>query len=316
MKAVQNSQGQSYSEYIDSLRGIASVTNVEEFPKLIIVYGASSYLRQRAMLAVAQNWATVAGIAAQKFETSDFDEASFRALWSQVSLFEPLNLYIMRRAGGVKALSPWLKVIAGASSFKSNLLLDLGDKISADLQKHAARLSAHMVPCFEPESYAGIHKVAVALTKRYSVCLDDAAVKLILDAVGLDLCKIENEIMNLSLRFHGYDRSLSVQDVAGLIGAMREDDVFELFNVLRKKDPSKASLLMDAFIGRGESPIALNGILARYSREQIERGSLKHGLAGLKACAAVDRKIKSTGIDDSLLLASAVDCLTAGVTAL
>jgi DNA polymerase III delta subunit len=314
LKAAQHSQGQSYSEYIDSLRCVSSIKEVQDFPKLTIVYGASPYLRQRAMVSLAQNWATLTGIPSQNFETSDFDEAAFRSLWSQVSLFEPVNLYILKRAGNVKQLSQWLKAIASPSSLKSYLLLDLGDKVSADLQKHAARLSAHMVPCFEPESYAGIHKVAVALTRRFGVSLDDAAVKLILDAVGLDLCKIENEIINLSLRFHGQNRQLTVQDVSGLIGAVREDDVFELFNVLRGKNASMAALLIDAFVGRGESPIALNGILARYSREQVERGSLRHGLAGLKACARVDRKIKSTGMDDSLLLAAAVDSLTTGVT--
>jgi DNA polymerase III delta subunit len=317
LKAAKYSQGTTYRDYLESLKGYSTFKEVESFPKLSVVFGPSLYLRQRAMQSVAKSWSSLGDNTAQFFEASDFDEARFRSLWGQVSLFEPVSLSVLKRSAAVKSLHLWLKAIPATSEMKSHILLDLGDhKVTADLQKQLKRLNACEIPCHEPDAIADFHKITLALARRYKITIDDECAQLLLDAVGPDLSKIENEITNWSLIFAGQNRPLTRQDIAGLTGAVREDDVFELFTALRKKHFVGSNLLLDSFIARGESAVALNGILARFARDQIEKGALNSGLAGIKSCAAVDRKVKSSGIDESLLLSAVIQSISDGCEAI
>jgi DNA polymerase III delta subunit len=299
----------SYDDYAASLRELLAAKSLENFPRLIVVSGPSAYLHVKTFDAVKSLWEKLGVGAVHSLECSDLDQREFLAMVSQSSLFEPASLYVLRRASAVKNFGSWLSMIADLSSLRSYLVVDAGEKITPDLQKQLTRLGAIKVPCFEPIGALGYRKFVIALSKRHQLNLADDAITAIIEATGLDLAKIENEVLKLSLQFSGLARLLTKADVIPALGILREDDVFELFRFLRERQLAKAHLMSECFLNRGESAIAITGIFARFAREQIERGSLRSGLAGLHACAEADRHLKTSSIDEAIALSSVIEAL-------
>lgn len=307
--AVKRSHSSTYTDYIAALKSVVTAKTCEEFPRLVVITGSSGFLQLKACQAVMIAWNKLDFGEAQSLETADLDQSNFHSLWSQSSLFEPESLYVLRRAGAVRALGSWLGGIKSQNAIKSHLVIECGDKLNADVTKQITRLQGVLIHCTEPRGSAEFMKVAHALCKRNGIELEDDAMKLILDSMGHDLGKIDNEIAKLSLQFAGRNQRLTRLEISGSIGSLREDDVFELFDLLRNKRSATAHLLAEHFLDRGESAIALTGIFARYSREQIERGSLKKGLLGLRTCAEADRRLKSSRIDESLVMSTIIEAL-------
>ncbi len=311
MKA-KSTQAQTYQDYAAALKSLTQIDKPADFPRVLAVSGPSGFLCHKAISVISGAWAAFGAGEAQKIEASELSYTAFQSLWAQQSLFEPTTLYVIRRASQLKGIAQWLTPIASAERVKSHLVLDFGDKIAADAQRQLSRLNAHQIHCFEPKSAADFMKIVLTFGKRAGVNLADDAVRFLLSTVGHDLARLENEITKIGLVFAGETRTISRSDVASIVGSLKEDDVFELFNVLRQGRTSAASLMTDLFLSRGESAIAVNGILARYAREQMERGSPMRGVAGLQACATADRQLKSSGMDDALVLSVAVHELLGG----
>ena len=305
--AGKNLQTSTYSQYVASLRPLLMAKSHHELPKLIVVTGSSTYLQQRTCQAFISVWNKFQLGEAQSIEASDLNQTDFQALWSQVSLFEPQSLYLIRRVNQCRSMASWLVGIKTLDSIKSNIVLECSDKLSAELSKQMTRLGGIIIQCTEPTSTGEFEKVAESFCKLRNLNLDPAAIKLIVDSMGHDLSKIENQIDVLSLQFAGVDRTLTRADVAPSIGSLREDDVFELFELLRRNKISAAHLLSEQFLERGESAIALTGIFSRFGREQIERGNLKKGITALRACAQADRRLKSSRIDEAMVISSIIE---------
>lgn len=310
--AAKRSQTSTYSDYVTALKSVVAATSASEFPRLIVVTGTSAFLQLKACQAVMSAWNRLDLSVAQSLETAELDQSQFFSLWSQASLFDPESLYVLRRAGTVRAVASWLSSIKSPGAIKSHLVLECSEKLTAEMSKQINRLNGIIIQCVEPEGVHEFLRVVHALAKRLGLELDDDAARLILDSVGLDFGRVENEISRFSLQFAESKRRLMRTDIAGSVGSLREDDVFELFDLLRHKRMASAHLLAEQFLGRGESAIALTGIFARYAREQIERGSLKKGLAGLKSCADADRHLKSSRIDETIVLSSIIESLSEG----
>lgn len=300
----------NYGDYVASLRELLGPKSAEQFPRLVVVGGPSAYLSLKALDAMKNFWDKHEIGVVHSLETSELNEREFLTSVSQSSLFESNPLYVLKRITAVKNFSSWLGQIIDLSALRAHLILDAGDKISPDLQKHLKRLGAVHVPCYEPVGIIEYRKFLIALSKRHQLDLTDHAITSILDATGLDLCKIENEILKLSLQFAGVSRQLDKLDVLPALGVLREDDVFDLFRLMRERKRAKAHLLSEGFLNRGESAIALTGIFARYSREQIERGSFRSGIAGLNACMDADKHLKTSSLDEAIVLSSVIEAVT------
>lgn len=308
-------QSVTYADYVATLKEVVAAKTPDEFPRLIVVTGSSPYLLFKTGQAILAAWNKFGVGTAQCVEAAELQQSEFQSLWSQVSLFEPKSLYLLRRAGALRSLPSWLSAIKSFQSLKSNLVLDCGEKIAADLSKQINRLQGVTINCVEPHGLVEFVKITQVLCKRAGIELEDNALRLILDSTGYDLGKIENEINKLALQFAGRTAPLARTEISSSIGVLREDDVFELFELLRKKNSFTAHLLAEHFLDRGESAIALTGIFARFAREQVERGNLKKGLMGLKACAIADRRLKSSRIDESLILSNVIEAMGEGLDA-
>jgi DNA polymerase III delta subunit len=300
----------TYQGFINALKVVVQAKDASEIPRLIVVTGTSDFLHLKACLAIKSAWQKLDIGEAQSVEATELDQAKFQCFWSQVSLFEPEALYILRRAGQVKSLGAWLAAIKSQAAIKSHIVLECAGKLSADVQKQITRLQGTIIQAVEPSGMAEFSKVAETFLRRAGLTLDDEALRLLMSSMGMDLGKIENAISSLSLQFAGQNRPLSQKDIAGSLGSLREDDVFELFNLLRNGRTASAHLMTENFMTRGESAIAITGIFSRYAREQIERGSVGRGIAGVRACAVADRRLKSSRMDDALILSNIIDAIS------
>ncbi len=301
------SQTQTYSQYVASLKPLLAAKSQTDWPKIIVLTGSSVYLQQRTCQALIAAWKTFDLGDPQSIEVSETQQSEFRSLWSQVSLFESKTLFICRRSQQNRAFGSWLSEIKSVQDIKSNFVFEFSEKLPADVAKQLSRLGVVMVSCVEPSATQEFERVAESFCRRRSLSLAPDAIKLVVDSMGHDLAKIENQIDILSLQFHGVNRTLSRIDVASSIGTLREDDVFELFDALRRNNLAEAHLLSEAFIDRGESAIALTGIFARFAREQLEKGGSRKGMGPLSACASADRRLKSSRVDESLIISSIID---------
>jgi DNA polymerase III delta subunit len=299
-----------YTGYISALKHIVSAKNPTDMPRIMVIHGSSEFLRIRAMTAIKAAWSKLEGVenASQSMEGLSLDPLGFKTLWSQTSLFEPESLYFVRRCDKLSKLGAWMKEVKTPGAIKNRLILEFGDKVPAEVNRQAARLEAAILPCEEPSSVLEFSKIVATLAKREGLILQDDAVKLLLDSMGLDLGRLDNELRKLSLIYHGRTEPLTVADIASVAGHLREDHVFELFGLLRNKQRAKAQLLIDQLLERGEKSIALVGILSRFAREAIPRQT-ERGLRGLTLCADADIRLKSSRISEGLLLGRIVDAL-------
>jgi DNA polymerase III delta subunit len=309
---TKSSQVQTYHDYSSALKSLTRMEDPATFPKIIALSGPSDFLRQKAVTVTTSSWQVFGCGGAQKIEASDLDQSSFLSLWSQRSLFESRALYVVRRCSSIKSIADWLAGITSEDLVKSNLLLDFGERISVDVLKQLKRLNALQIQCVEPTATAEFEKIVMALVKRFDLKLETDGALFLLGSVGRDLSRIENEIEKLALVFAGETRTLSRSDVAGVIGGLKEEDVFSLFQLLRQGRSSMAGLVADLFLVRGESAIAINGILARYAREKLESNNPARGIAGLLACAEADRRLKSNSLEESLAIGTVIDDLFLG----
>lgn len=298
----------AYADYIAALKHVVSAPTRDELPRLMVVHGSSEFLRMRAMASIKSAWAKLDSSDVQSLEGSSLDPMGFKTLWSQVSLFEPETLYFIRRCDKVTKLSFWLKEIKAPLHIKNRIVLEFGGKVPAEVNKLVAKLGGSSLPCEEPTSPAEFGKIIATLAKREGLTLQDDAIKLLLDSMGLDLGKLDNELRKLALIFNGRSGPLTAAEVAPVAGHLREDHVFELFGLLRNRQRAKAQLLIDQLLERGEKSIALVGILSRFARETAARQP-QRGLGGLRFCAEADIQLKSSPISDGLVLGRIIDAL-------
>ena len=159
-----------------------------------------------------------------------------------------------------------------------------------------------------------------------------------------------DEIMRLALIFAPSDGSaaapIAAAAIAPSLGMLREDFVFELDNLLVARQYGKAQALLTGLLQRGESALALLGILARHCRMAIRvheaqrggRGANPRDLATelrlpfnvvkgytqyvakssprtfaavLGICQEADIKLKSSGADEELVLGRVIERLAA-----
>ncbi|MCX6126737.1 MAG: hypothetical protein NTV34_18560 [Proteobacteria bacterium] len=299
----------TYLQYVQSLRDLGSIATAEVLPKVFIVFGPSEFLRRRTFNTLKTIFSKFEISEPQHNEAQNLEPMSFRCLWAQQSLFDPKPAHIVRRCDKHSKLAAWLKEIKTCKDIRSRLVFEFNDKIPAELNRQLNRLEALALFCIEPNTTSECEKIIINLARREGLMLADDAVKLLIESCGIELGPINNEIMKMSMVFQGRNDPIKAHDIASIIGVVREDHVFELFSHLRNRQKSKAHLLLDSLLERGEKGLALNGILSRYAREQVARNP-ERGVRGLQLCAQADVLLKTNRSSENFLLANIIDSLT------
>ena len=125
------------------------------------------------------------------------------------------------------------------------------------------------IPCVPP--YDNEVPVAISLmSKLIGVPLDNSAATSLQNVLGGDLRLLHNEIRKLALIFPDPKKRLSAQDLAPHLEFLRQDHAFKINDLLLAKGNAQASILAGDLVKRGESPIAIVGILARHIRNALQ----------------------------------------------
>lgn len=97
---------------------------------------------------------------------------------------------------------------------------------------------------------------AQSLIRKAGFRVDDAALDLLVDALGADIARIAIEIEKLALYATG--RAVSVDDITALVPDARATTIFALVNALGRRDRARSLAILDTLTREGEYlPLAL-----------------------------------------------------------
>jgi DNA polymerase-3 subunit delta len=128
-----------------------------------------------------------------------------------------------------------------------------------------------------------------ALAARAGFRLDDAALDLLVEALGADIARIAVEIEKLSL-FAG-NRTVTVEDIGALVPDARATTIFALVNAIARRDRVRALEFLDTLTRDGEYlPLALAFLSTQF------RLALAAREAGLKSGSQVQSHFTRMGV--------------------
>lgn len=241
-----------------------------KFPLVSVIYGASDYLSQKALLHITEIWQKKTKDHPSRIEGSDLNADTLTKLMGQSSLFEPQTCYVINRCQVNKSIHKMLKLIPAEQELTNPMVfLFESDKIPAYSFKEFERLRSHIVPCMEPWPNEVSEVIHNMLVKR-SIKMAPDAIRLLGDAIGNDLSRIENEINKLQLIFVHHEGILTGDDIAPYVGMLRQDHAFELDRRIIAGQWSSAHALLSDLLGRGEEPLKLLGLISRHCRQAIK----------------------------------------------
>ncbi|MFK7824222.1 MAG: DNA polymerase III subunit delta [Oligoflexales bacterium] len=258
-------------EHKQRLAEISKLWNKSQTSQVIWIWGANEYLLHKALLSLKQTWSQTFKTSPQTLEQKDIQNPQqFTALWEERNMFEPDPLYLIPRVEKKKDISKYLKLIPSSTSLQSPICFSYKtNSLPQAISKECTRIKAHLVPSFDP-SPRDFPTLVKSVMKEVGVHLDQSGVMLLLETLGEDLFKLENELRKLALVFLDRKEALSAKDISPYLGLLKEDHAFALSQYLLDNNPHKAQALVLDLLGRGESSIAILGILARHLRTSLK----------------------------------------------
>ena len=130
---------------------------------------------------------------------------------------------------------------------------------------------------------------AEALVRAAGFRIDEAALDLLVEALGADIARIAVEIEKLALYAGG--RQMGVDDIAALVPDARATNVFALVNALGRRDRARALEILDTLAKEGEYlPLALAFLSTQFRTAMVARE------AGLKSAGQVQSHFSRMGV--------------------
>ena len=238
----------------------------------VCIYGPSEFLVNHSVEILRRRVTEKKGFASLALEAPTLDANRLQGLLGQGSLFEPATCYVVRRLEQAKGFGAVLKQAHDAQSTDNLIVLvHKGESPLPTIKTELEKLGAVIVPCVDPWPNE-VPPLVRPMAKTHGVMLTGAAVDFLIETTGGDLGKLDNELTKLGLIFHAAHepaRDLDLADVAPHVGMLREDDAFQLSRLILAKQVAKAQVLAAALLDRGESALALIGIIASHCRSSI-----------------------------------------------
>jgi DNA polymerase III delta subunit len=346
----------TYQDYVSAMTTLVQEMKAGHLPSTILVQGTSEFLIGRTLKVLRDYWSGQEGSPPkgdwQTIEALEVDENKLAGMSQQSSLFDPASFFLIRRLEQAKSAARWLKtapIIKPNSGTNHLCFVYEGTALPVAIRSEMTRLKVFEIPCTDPWP-SELAPLVGALARKAGLSLQPDAVSLLIEAVGSDLSKLDNEISRLVLIFaNSPQASHDSSSIAPYLDMLREDFVFELDNLLLQRRYAKAHALLTALLLRGESALALLGILSRHCRTAIRvhevqnfgaRGAgasrnprnlamdlrlpftvvksytqyvaktkLATFTSALAVCQEVDQKLKSSGSCEELLLGQVIEAL-------
>ncbi len=256
--------------------------------KIILLKGNSDFLITHTLKALKKAWES-GGWVVERVEGSQVNAEVFFQAYSATSLFEPKVLTLFHDAQSIQDVLNMLALIKTAKDIKNPILLVWrGKEPLAKVQKEFQRLGPLTIACEEPAPWE-FKDFLQDRARAHGLKITPDATDIILESIGNNLFKLDNELARLSLMFLDHGAAINAQDLRPLMGFMREDHVFKLDQLLCQEFHSKALLLVTDLLERGESPLGLLAILAMHCRKALQ---IQSGIKAGQNSAELARNLK------------------------
>jgi DNA polymerase-3 subunit delta len=128
-----------------------------------------------------------------------------------------------------------------------------------------------------------------SLAGRAGFRLDDAALDLLVEALGADIARISVEIEKLAL--YAGNRVVGVDDISALVPDARSTTIFALVNALGRRDRARSLEILDTLTREGEYlPLALAFLSTQFRMALVARE------AGLKSAPQIQGYFQRLGV--------------------
>jgi len=258
-----------YQSYVKQLNQICQDVGKGQLGNVMLIHGDCDYLVTKSTAAISQLWRKRHETEIVSIDAEALDKDSFAEFLSQAGLFDSASFFIIKRAEKRADLAKLLQNAVTTNSQNHVVINFHRSSLPANLTKALKPLQATLLACHQPHS-SQLAKFIAAVGKNCGLHLNADALQLLQDNMGEDLTKLDNELRKLSLIFAERSDPLSAKDIAIHLGMLKEDDAFALEDILLAGKYSHAQLLLSNLIERGESPLAVQGILTRHCRQLIK----------------------------------------------
>jgi DNA polymerase III delta subunit len=188
----------------------------------------------------------------------------------QGSLFDPVNLYIIKRCESAKNIVKSISYVKTLGQSSNSLcFIYFGESPPAPLKSIFVEQKAALIPCYQPwpnETPQVVryfaHSVNLKLTKDGAQAL--------LAANGDDLALNLNELRRLKCIFGDEPRALDSGDLAPHLNGMRSDEAAQLERLLLQQQWAKAQALSSQLLKRGERALPILAILTSHIRTTLK----------------------------------------------
>lgn len=337
----------SFKDYTLSLRTLGDWQGLGKTTRLLLAYGPNEFLLNRTVAMLRERTGPALNAQVTSVEATDVELEDLLAMAQQDSLFEPSTVYVLRRVEQARGLPGLLKRLSPAHVHNHLALIYRGESPPAPLRHEVTRLGGKDLPCFDPFP-SEVTQAIGAIAKSHAVKLTPDATDYLARAVGPDLVKLDHELRRLAWLRAGSAADDAAMTAAELdVGLLREDEAFKIGQLLTEGRWSQAHLLVNDLLTRGESSIAILGLLAAHCRHALRiTAGRRAGVASekiastlkappsvarlyaqnarslgeprqyrraLELCQATDFHLKSSKVPESLLLGRIIDALSPAV---
>ena len=267
-----------YHQHLNSLNSVLKVL-ANKKPVITLVYGDSAKLLETGITAIKKALSNHDN-SIQTTEATALKPQEFSLLLQSPPLFAQTQAHILRRLESKKDVEGFLDKIGLSSKLHASLfLLYKANKKPTKVIKKIESVGGQLIPCFRI-SQAELHDYIRHSSLQHKLPMTNDAIKLIIQAIGNDLDKIENEMKRLSLIFpqekSAPNFSLTPKELTEHLELLKEEHAYAIERYILENKIGKAQALIYQLINRGSSPIAILGIITSFCRKAIKISSLKH----------------------------------------
>ncbi len=266
--------------------------------------------------------------ASKKYDFTKMSPNDFLQVCSSNQLFESNDFNTYFNVQNQNKLSEYLKHVPLFSGINVFFIKD--SKTLVGLKKELSRLDVHLIEIITAthrESPEMIKEIA----KKHEFRLDHSAIRFLIDHIGHDYIKIENEIFKQRL-LDPDSKVLTSDQLSRSIDQIKDEEAFKLVDLLLANQNLNAQLYLKKLLDNGQSSLAIIGIIANFIRVQLyikenmmdklrrypsfvlnkyraaaNKNSSRKILDVLGHCGDVERQLKSSKTNDFLLLSGIIN---------
>jgi DNA polymerase-3 subunit delta len=146
------------------------------------------------------------------------------------------------------------------------LVLDVKTWASNTKLYKAVAATGLQIECKEPSLEAAMNWLTKRAKVHHHVEIDPAAVERLLEIVGPDLGRLDQEVAKLALLVSPQKKRITAELVDANVGGWQVRQIWDLVDAACEGNAAKALVLLDRLVASGEHPVALLGMLASRLR--------------------------------------------------